>query len=78
VSATVDERLTALAAHLEFSMAHRLLELLDASSGVSELVELRGRLRQSDDLVAELRRHLAIRERQLREARQRNLPGEVL
>lgn len=65
---TVDERLEYLADHLDYEMAERLLQLLDASSSVHELVELRHRVHRAEDLVAELRRHLAVRERQLRDA----------
>lgn len=65
---SVDERLEYLADHLDYPMAERLLQLLDASSSIHELVELRLRLQRSEDLVVELRKHLAIRERQLREA----------
>lgn len=60
----VDERLEYLADHLDYPMAERLLQLLDASSSIHELVELRGRLRRSEDLVHELRQHLAVREAQ--------------
>lgn len=70
MTATVDERLTALAAQLDHPLAERLLELLDASAGIGELVELRARFRRSQDLVAELRSHLAVRERQLRQAQE--------
>lgn len=66
----VDVRLGQLAAHLDYPLAQRLTELIDASAGIGELVELRGRLRRSEDLVAELRRHLAVRERQLRQAQE--------
>lgn len=70
MSATVDERLTALAAQLDYPLAQRLTELIDASAGIGELVELRKRLHRSEDLVAELRQHLATRERQLRQAQE--------
>lgn len=70
MTAAVDERLTALAEQLDYPLAQRLVELLDASSGIGELVELRSRLRRSEDLVAELRQHLAVRERQLRQAQE--------
>lgn len=66
--ASVDERLEYLADHLDYPMAERLLQLLDASSSIHELVELRHRVRRAEDLVTELRRHLAVRERQLRDA----------
>lgn len=65
---TVDGRLEQLADHLDYPMAERLLQLLDASSSIHELVDLRHRVLIADDLVAELRRHLAVRDRQLREA----------
>lgn len=66
----VDERLEYLADHLDYPMAERLLQLLDASSSIHELIDLRRRVQRAEDLVAELRRHLAIRERQLRDAEQ--------
>ena len=66
----VDERLGQLAAHLDYPLAQRLTELLDASAGIGELGELRGRLRRSEKLVTELRSHLAVSERQLRQAQE--------
>lgn len=69
-AADVDGRLRTLAAQLDYPLAARLVELLDASDGIHELVALRSRCRRSEDLVAELRSHLAVRERQLRQAQE--------
>lgn len=62
---TVDERLEYLADHLDYPMAERLLQLLDASSSIHELIDLRQRVQRAEDLAAECRRQLAARTREV-------------
>lgn len=60
-----DRDLRAIAPHLALSLGARLLELLDASNDVHELIDLRERVRRAEDLAEECRRQLRARDRQL-------------
>lgn len=61
--AEADERLRALAEHLDPKLGARLRELVDADSRAGRVLEIEGVAQRAQDLVAELRRCLDARDR---------------
>lgn len=55
---TVDADLRTLAGALDPELGRRLVQLIDASPDVHELIDLRSELQRSEDLVKEMRRQL--------------------
>jgi tRNA isopentenyl-2-thiomethyl-A-37 hydroxylase MiaE len=65
------ERLLALADHLDSDLAHQLRRLAAADSEAHRYLEVVARAEFAEDLVKELRRHVASLERQLERSKAR-------
>lgn len=66
---SADERLQALVPYLDTQLGYELARLVRADSEAGQVLELQARAQRAEDLVAELRRQLAARNRQLDELR---------
>lgn len=71
-SATADERLCALAEHLDPDLATRLRELVAADSRADRVLQLEGRAERAEDVLAEIRRQFDPLTRNLDSARAEN------
>jgi hypothetical protein len=68
--ASEDERLHALAEHLDYDLGARLRALIDADSRAGRVLELEDRAQRAEDLAAEIRRQMTGLQRLLDRARE--------